>query len=230
MTEAEWLACADPDRILEFLREKACERKLRYFLVACARNRLPPSPDDDMVEALAVAERYADGRGSKHDLARARKSLKKHHQARVTKWWPLYTAHIRSVPAWHAARERIVRAAGEGARCCAWSSTRHEFSGGTIAMTFPSDELTTQACFLRDIFGNPFRPVTLAPAWLAWNDSTIVRLARAIYDDRRFNELPVLADALEEAGCTDAAILSHLRGPEPHVRGCWVLDLLLGNE
>jgi hypothetical protein len=66
------------------------------------------------------------------------------------------------------------------------------------------------------------------PVWLCWHGGTIPKLAQAIYDERAFDRLPVLADALEEAGCTDADLLGHLRGPGPHVRGCWALDLLLG--
>lgn len=68
------------------------------------------------------------------------------------------------------------------------------------------------------------------PSWLAWNDGTIPRLAQAIYSDRRFSDLPILADAIEEAGCTDAEILAHCRAEGPHVRGCWVVDLLLRKE
>jgi hypothetical protein len=86
------------------------------------------------------------------------------------------------------------------------------------------------ASMRREIFGNPFRPVAIAPAWLAWNDGTVPKLAQTIYDDRRFDLLPILADALEEAGCDHADILTHCRGPGPHVRGCWVVDLLLGKE
>ena len=82
--------------------------------------------------------------------------------------------------------------------------------------------------FLRDIFANPFRHAQLDPTWLHWNAGTIVKLAQTIYDDRHFDDLPILADALEEAGCTEPAILEHCRGPGPHVRGCWVVDLLLG--
>src|SRR5262249_16188201 len=83
---------------------------------------------------------------------------------------------------------------------------------------------------LRDIVGNPFRPVTVDPAWLAWHGGTVVKLAHAIYDERAFERLPVLADALEEAGCTNADILNHCRQPGEHVRGCWVVDAILGKK
>jgi hypothetical protein len=83
---------------------------------------------------------------------------------------------------------------------------------------------------LRDIFGNPFRPAHIDPECLAWNGSTVLKLAQAIYDDRTFDRLPILADALEDAGCTNTDILEHCRGPGPHVRGCWVVDLLTGKS
>ena len=84
----------------------------------------------------------------------------------------------------------------------------------------------TQADFLREIFGNPFCPAQVHPQWLSWNGGTVRQLAEAIYTDRAFDRMPILADALEDAGCTDADILDHLRGPGPHVRGCWVVDML----
>src|SRR5262249_8541137 len=82
-----------------------------------------------------------------------------------------------------------------------------------------------QAALLRDIFGNPFRPVAIDRT-IHRPDGTVALFAEAVYDDRTFDRLPILADALEEAGCTDAAILEHCRGPGPHVRGCWVVDLV----
>jgi hypothetical protein len=88
-------------------------------------------------------------------------------------------------------------------------------------------EGAAQTHLLRDIFGNPFRPVTLDPTW---KTPAVVQLARSLYEERRFTDMPVLADALEEAGCQDAAVLGHCRGSGPHVRGCWVVDLLLGRE
>ena len=91
-------------------------------------------------------------------------------------------------------------------------------------------EATAQTELIRHIVGNPFRPVSLNPAWLAWNDGTVPRITQAIYDDRAFDRMPILADALEDAGCQDQDILGHCRQPGEHVRGCWVVDLLLGKE
>jgi hypothetical protein len=98
-------------------------------------------------------------------------------------------------------------------------------------------EAAVHVRLLREVLGNPFRPATIEKSWLKWRDSTIPNLAQAAYDDRELpsghlkaDKLAILADALEEAGCTNADILRHLRGPGPHVRGCWVVDLLLGKE
>ena len=90
---------------------------------------------------------------------------------------------------------------------------------------------------LRDIFGNPFRPVKVERKWLSWQHNTVVKLAQAIYEGRVLPEgtldasrLAVLADALEEAGCTNAEILGHLRSPGSHLLGCWAVDLLMGKK
>jgi hypothetical protein len=89
-----------------------------------------------------------------------------------------------------------------------------------------------QSQLVRDLFGNPYRPakVDACPKWLTWREGTVRRVAQAIYDDRTFDQLPILADALEDGGCDNADILNHCRQPGPHVRGCWVIDLLLGKE
>ena len=87
------------------------------------------------------------------------------------------------------------------------------------------------ATLLRDIFGNPFRPPPpIAPAVLAWNGGTVRRLAQAIYDERRRDDMPLLADALLDAGCMEEKLIAHCRSEGPHVRGCWVVDLLLGKS
>jgi hypothetical protein len=84
------------------------------------------------------------------------------------------------------------------------------------------------AGLLRDTVGNPFRPVVLSPAVLAWNAGTVYHIAQAIYEERAFDHLPILADDLEEAGCTNPDVLNHCRQPGLHIRGCWVVDLVLG--
>jgi hypothetical protein len=83
---------------------------------------------------------------------------------------------------------------------------------------------------IRDIFGNPHSSPAIDSAWLGWNDRTILKVSQAIYEERAFDRLPILADALEDAGCNVADIVDHCRGPGPHVRGCWVIDLLLDKE
>jgi hypothetical protein len=87
-----------------------------------------------------------------------------------------------------------------------------------------------QAELLREIAGNPLRPASVDPAWLTWNGGTVIALARSIYEEDRFEDLPILADALEEAGCPDTGVLDHCRLVEEHVRGCWVIDLFRVEE
>jgi hypothetical protein len=95
----------------------------------------------------------------------------------------------------------------------------------------PAFEQVAQAAVLRDIFGPlPFREVVMDPLLLTWKAGVVVKLAQAIYNEMAFDRLPVLADALEEGGCDNEDVLAHLRGPGPHARGCWVLDLVLGRS
>jgi hypothetical protein len=88
-------------------------------------------------------------------------------------------------------------------------------------------ESAAQADLVRCIVPNPFRPVAFPPDW---RTSTAVALARGMYDARDFAPAPILADALEDAGCADPDVLGHLRGPGPHARGCWVVDEVLGRS
>jgi hypothetical protein len=80
---------------------------------------------------------------------------------------------------------------------------------------------------MREIFANPFRPLEFDPAW---RTTSVVQLAQRIYESREFFAMPVLADALQNAGCDNAAVLDHCRAPGQHLRGCWVLDLVLDTE
>src|SRR5262249_22950405 len=85
-------------------------------------------------------------------------------------------------------------------------------------MSAYEDERAAQVLLLREIAGDPFYPVAVEARWLAWNDSSVIRIAQSIYDEQTFDCMPILGDALEDAGCTDSGILDHLRGPGPHVR------------
>jgi len=98
---------------------------------------------------------------------------------------------------------------------------------GAVETALRSQEGRVQAAYLRDIFGNPFRPVATDSDW---HTSTVIALAKQMYESRDFSPMPILADALQDAGCDCEDILSHCRGPGLHVRGCWAVDLILGKE
>jgi hypothetical protein len=219
MTEQEWLACADPTPMMEFLRGKASDRKLRLF--ACAFGRAVRDSQHQLgPSTVAVVERYADGLASDQDLASERRR------------WACSPEE----------RGPVAPSAYDGAWEAVDSLTRYErvwrHDPDSYSCISADAVLKRSALLLRDIFGNPFRPSPPLPAaMLAWNDGTIRRLAEGIYEERQMPErtldtarLAVLADSLEEAGSDNAEILSHCRGPGPHVRGCWVVDLLLGKE
>lgn len=104
-----------------------------------------------------------------------------------------------------------------------------EANGYAVLAAFTTAQAENCA-LIRDLFGNPFRPPHIDPTVLRWNDGTVVKVAQGIFKERAFDRLPILADALEDAGCQDAAILAHCREPGEHVRGCWVVDLLTGRS
>src|SRR5262249_23472844 len=127
-----------------------------------------------------------------------------------------------------------VAAACAASNAASWNGRTAMGYAADAACAAAAEAVSTEAAaklqqvgFLRCIFGNPFHPVTLTPAW---QTSTVTALAQSIYDDRAFDRLPILADALEDAGCDNADILNHCRQPGEHVRGCWVVDLILGKE
>ena len=208
MTEAEWLACADPQKMLAFLRGKASERKLRLFAVACCRRSWPLLTDARSRKAVEVAERYADGIVNERGLRFA-------FSCAADAFAYAASAHTADAQAAAGAANAAHPEAGYYAR---YVTPRKEHPGP-----------------LRDLFGPlPFRPVTVSPGW---QTPQVVAQAQAAYDERELpagtldpTRLAVLADALEEAGCTDQTVLEHLRGAGPHVRGCWAVDLLLGKE
>jgi hypothetical protein len=205
VTEADWLACADPDKMLCFLQGRASDRKLRLFACACCRHTWHLLVDERSRQAVESAERLADGRANAGEVARA-----------------------------GAQARRAAREAAERSRGAAWDAAWLAAADAALLAGRAAGRAGgPAAAWLRDLF--PRRPVTPDPAWLARNDGTIPRLAQAAYEERSLPggtldpaRLAVLADALEEAGCTSSDVLGHLRGPGPHVRGCWALDLLLG--
>jgi hypothetical protein len=252
MTEAEWLACTDPGPMLDFLKGRASERKLRLFAVACCRrigHLLSDERCRSAAEAVEAAEAFADGLTPEAGLAAAREAAQSVFTAHFGTLWLAWggeaavmaaAADIRAMRTWHG---HLPKGGGVGeAADAAAKAVAGYAADGPHAEGLPKDlvestwqavqasERQEQARVLRCLFGNPFRPVALDPAWRAWRDGTIPKLAQAIYDGPDFDGLPILADALEEAGCTNADILSHCRSEGPHVRGCWVVDLLLGKE
>jgi len=203
MTEAEWLAGDDPLRMLEYLRDQSHDRKVRLFACACCRTKWALLSDEACRVGIAQAERFADGVATRQAIKKTRRTV----------WDCSHVPHAMAV--WHAADLW----AWQGAAATA------EALAPRIGSDRDAQGMEVQCELLRDIFGNPFRPVAVDPEWLT---STVVALARGVYDDRAFDRLPILADALQDAGCEDADILAHCRGDGPHVRGCWVVDLMLG--
>jgi hypothetical protein len=210
MTEQEWLAESRVDVLLPWLqrakKRQLSARRLRLFGVGCCRlawRRLTP----ELRRQVEMAERHADGLVTDGELKRtwqANCKLEcdswKASAVGCLLWGPWMTWKAPVAATRYAANLLAASAGGE------WSA---------------------QADLLRDIAGNPFRKVVWRPEWAKVNDGQAGKLAEAIYERRSFDRLPILGDALEDAGCTDEHVLDHLRQPGPHTRGCWALDLTL---
>jgi hypothetical protein len=223
MTEAEWLACENPRPLLEVVRDTASDRRLQLFGCACVRRVWGLLPGEQSRRLVEAGELYADGLVGEQALSEARQA---------------YHDYLHEVddgeddlvlPETEAATAACEVAESEASIFRALYASHYAAlaaeGGGEQA------ECAAQAVLLRDLF-SPFRHASVSPAWLR---PQVVALAQAAYDQRELPSghldparLAVLADALEEAGCTDQAVLDHLRGAGPHVRGCWAVDLLLG--
>jgi hypothetical protein len=224
MNEEEWLTGGDPSPMLRYLMELGTsERKLRLLACACCRQVWPLLTDPRSRRAVEVAERFADGRATELELGQAlpqaMAATGRTQHAAVAAYWaatrkpsgPLENAFAAAAAA--AARHAVEDAGG--GQAVVWNATQ-------------ADASRNQAALIREVIGNPFRPAGLGPGWLTWAGGLVPQLAEGVYEDRAFDRMPVLGDALEEAGCTDEAVLGHCRQPPGgHVRGCWVLDLLL---
>lgn len=250
MTEQEWLSCTDSAAMLEFLRDRIDERKMRLFGVACCRRIWQLLNDERSRTAVEKAELFADGKVSQEEVTAAGKAAK-------DVWDAIYrdimekvcqnvndmsfgTQCVCDAGAAAMAAQSITERGDcwpeevpeDTARCFAYLVSPHipsEYFGADEALrdAATAKERHVQAILLRCIFGNPYRPLTIPTSLL--NDS-VLAIARGIYDERAFERMPVLADALEECDLTEAEALAHLRGPGPHARGCWVIDLLLAKE
>lgn len=260
MTEQEWLECTDPQKKLCLFRGRLrnrYNRKIRLFACACCRLIWEHLIDERSRDAVEVAERHADGNATDEELRAASAAASQAYRevfdvlgkaGASMEWAAVYAAdaipfHGARNVIWMASTPRHLEKRTKRPNDC--DEIRHlpcaiAKDGGPISLVLGKWKVTMlmevqatgaekpiQLALLHDIFNNPFRPIALECSWLT---PAVVRLTQGIYDNRDFDQLPILADALEEAGCTNADILAHCRGPGPHVRGCWVVDLLLGKE
>jgi hypothetical protein len=221
MTEAAWAACADPASMLRFLGKQASDRKLRLFCVACCRRAWHLIRTQELKDGIETLERVADGQAADRERIRVRKV------ALAVAQQNMYSPH-ESVAweLWRASMKTIVGQQDPGESAAA----AFGYLAGRGNTFFPAKqkEREEQAHLVRDLFGPlAFRPVALAGDWLT---PDVRALAEGVYAERAWERLPILADALEEAGCTEAEVLAHLRGPGPHARGCFALDLAMGKE
>ena len=228
MTEAEWLGCTEPQKMLELL-SKGTSRKPRLFGCACVRWIWHLLQDERSRAAVEIGERYADRLISAEEVNTAWEAADE--AAR-----PIPSAGAEEAPMPWAEAEETATAYAAAVTIALWAPARW---GATEAARWvaqcglvqPGEVNNAQASILRDLFGNPYRPVSLDPAW---RTPDVLSLAQAAYDNRTLpagtlepERLGLLADALEESGCANADLLGHLRGEGVHVRGCWVVDLVL---
>jgi len=248
MTETEWQECIYPEEMLRYLGERASPRKRRLFACACVRRIWPLLNDDRLRQAVKVAERFADGRVSPKILEKARRlasRLREQREAAVPRartWMALAARSAAEAveallpedepillrprdirePSDVVSATRTARTAGRAAEAQREDDAAATFEPIRRLHALDAVEL------VREIFGNPFRPVSLDANWLHWKDGIVPKMARVIYRKRCFRNLPILGDKLEEAGCSDEVILTHCRTPVEHVRGCWLVDAVLG--
>lgn len=244
MDETRWLTAATPLQLLGHTRRglratrtKAGRRKLRLFGCACAR-RVWPALRPEQQAIVETAERAADGRAKPADVERAWAATQQWIIPAVAGLFRTLLGRLLGQP--QPAPELVLSPPAQPntvatlllliARREAWATV---YAGRAAASpdlnavrgNKPAAEKRFQADLVRCLFGNPFRPTTFDPRW---RTSTAVGLARAVYAEHAFDRLPILADALEEAGCDDEQVLRHCREAVAHARGCWVVDRVLG--
>lgn len=241
MTESKWLACAEPGIMLRYLiRSKrhgvlATDRKLRLYLAACCRRIWSLIDNEPCRKGVVFAEQFADGLIGDVDRRVARSAAREAAQACQAR-----QDYAAACAAWSASYclDKRIKLAGGGvppqAHAVSWARRGNQDTDIPKHLIIINNEMREQSNLLRDIIGSPFRPVTINPAW---KTRSVGAIAQAAYEDRILpagtldnTRLAILADALEEAGCDNSDVLNHLRQPGDHVRGCWVVDLLLGKE
>jgi hypothetical protein len=213
--------------MLEFLRGKVSDRKLLLFFCACCRSVWHMLNEPLLRRAVEVAERHSDGLADDQQLQAVGREICS---------GPYFTGdNFKAAAAFGAVAGSSfpVWAIDAAANLACAEAARQALDRGRTHVPHGTKDGIRhfQARLLHCIVGPlPFREVPLDPAWLAWNDGTVAKLAASIYEGWAFERMPIFADALEEAGCDNPDILSHLRGPGENVRGCWVLDLILGKS
>jgi hypothetical protein len=240
MTEAEWLACKDPRIMIELLRtergaarKKWGRRKLRLFACACLRGIWPLLRQPGSRLAVVVAERFADELASSEELTNAYSAAcvaryREGPELRTgSPFWQSAEAAVHVTARRFDSGDHVSIAHAASSAANAWALEQKQSGKGTEHDKLKAKQLSVYAQWLRDIVGNPFRPSSLSSAWLT---PTLTGLSQSIYADRSFEDLPILADALEEAGCDSFELLGHLRESGPHVHGCWALGLILQKE
>jgi hypothetical protein len=245
MIEAEWLACTDPEPMLDSLRGRASDRKLRLFAVACCRRVWTSLEHEEFRDAVEKAESFADGLVDQGELLQAwQRAAAIFPNLHGKDNGPGAALSASGFPAEQKSLlERIADALDDPwwedefdkgdplapalvtARRAARAAA--DEAGQPCLLDTPARiaEHRQQAALVRCIFGNPFHPPRKTDAWLT---SEVRALADAIYAGRAFERMPPLGDALEAAGCTNADMIEHCRSDGEHARGCWVVDLLLG--
>jgi len=228
MTEQEWQECADPHAMLAVSKWKVTDKRRRLFIVTCCRRVWHLLSDPRSRQAVEILERHLESGATQQELqdgwglaglaltdVRKTANHSHHHAANVAAQAMLCTA-AHNTGAAQAIAKNVVAA----------MSTRMDSQGQpVIDPDVEAKERMALANDLRCTLGTPFRKVTIEDSWCS---SNVTALAQAIYDDRAFDRMPILADALEDAGCSNQDILQHCRSGGEHVRGCWVVDLLLG--
>jgi hypothetical protein len=227
MTEAEWLTCEEPDHMLSRLESMEYSRARVPVYIATfgasgrVRRLLPPELQAAFDDYVRWVQEGGPNPTTLYPQWTAFDPFEKRVGRRVID--PLDLADnlrgmIRFPPSWYTASSFVL------AEACGRVGVRQSFWKPTPAT---AGLLQNAIERLRDVVGNPFCPVAFAPEW---RTDTALSLAKQMYKSRDFSAMPILADALQDAGCDSDDILSHCRGEGAHVRGCWVVDLVLGKE